>query len=100
MVAPVSMCWSMVPHNTSLSESGCEDGSGPKKTWSLSGYMFVLVVGHMLHGAGATPVFTLAVTYLDDNVKAKVTPLYLGQYTRTLVTLVAGLATTSMSYYF
>ena len=78
VVAPVAMCRSMVHLNTSSSESACDDGSGVKKTWSPSGYMFVLAVGHMLHGAGATPVYTLAVTYLDDNLKAKVTPLYLG----------------------
>jgi len=31
-----------------------------------------------MHGAGATPIYTLAVTYLDDSLKPKVTPLYLG----------------------
>jgi len=92
VLAPLSMCRSTtVPQVNSSSSSswsveseagGCEDviSPGVKKTWSLSGYMFVLVVAHMLHGAGATPIYTLAVTYLDDNLKAKVTPLYLGTY--------------------
>jgi len=85
VLAPLSMCRSSVvvaPVNSSSwsSAAGCDDGSALTKTWSLSGYMFVLVVAHMLHGAGATPVYTLAVTYLDDNLKAKVTPLYLGEF--------------------
>lgn len=45
----------------------------------LSRYMYVLVVAQMLHGAGATPLYTLAVTYLDENLKAKLTPVYLGR---------------------
>jgi len=64
--------------STWSSEVDCEGGA-LTKTSSLSGYMFVLVVAQMLHGAGATPIYTLAVTYLDDNLKAKVTPLYLGE---------------------
>lgn len=45
----------------------------------LSRYMYVLVAAQMLHGAGATPLYTLAVTYLDENLKAKLTPVYLGR---------------------
>jgi solute carrier organic anion transporter family, member 4A len=45
---------------------------------SLDRYMFILVLAQMLHGAGATPIYTLAVTYLDDSLKTKVAPLYLG----------------------
>jgi organic anion transporter 4A len=47
---------------------------------NLSGFMFVMVIAQMLHGIGATPVYTLAVTYLDDIVKAKDAPMYLGVY--------------------
>jgi len=44
----------------------------------MSHYMYVMVIAQMLHGAGATPIYTLAVTYLDENLKAKLTPMYLG----------------------
>lgn len=47
---------------------------------ALSHYMYLLVVAQMLHGAGATPLYTLAVTYLDENLKAKLTPVYLGRF--------------------
>ena len=29
---------------------------------------------------GASPLYTLGVAYLDENLKAKVSPQYLGQY--------------------
>lgn len=52
---------------------------------ALSHYMYVLVVAQMLHGAGATPLYTLAVTYLDENLKAKLTPVYLGIFYSTAI---------------
>jgi len=84
VLGPLAMCRSSVSTvtvNTSSSDTDCTDADSPTltKTSSLSGYMFVMVVAQMLHGAGATPIYTLAVTYLDDNLKPKVTPLYLGQ---------------------
>ena len=82
MLGPLALCRSSVSSaNTSSwsSEDGCDDAGTLTKTPSLSGYMFVMVVAQMLHGAGATPIYTLAVTYLDDSLKPKVTPLYLGE---------------------
>ena len=84
VLVPLAMCRSAVSpavRANSSSGSDCDDDEGQTltKTSSLSVYMFVMVVAQMLHGAGATPVYTLAVTYLDDNLKPKVTPLYLGQ---------------------
>jgi len=89
VLAPLAICRSSVAPvfadqslnvSSSLSKDvACDDGSRLTKKSGLSGYMFVLVVAQMLHGAGATPVYTLAVTYLDDNLKPKVTPLYLGE---------------------
>jgi len=84
VLGPLTMCRSSVSPavvNLSSSESGCDEGGGGTltKTSSLTASMFVMVVAQMLHGAGATPIYTLAVTYLDDILKPKVTPLYLGQ---------------------
>ena len=44
----------------------------------FSNYRHLFVLAHMLHGVGAAPIYTLAVTYLDENLKAKMTPLYVG----------------------
>ena len=38
--------------------------------------MFVL--GMVVAGAGCTPMYTLGIPYMDENVKAKVTPVYVG----------------------
>ncbi|CAH1775633.1 unnamed protein product [Owenia fusiformis] len=49
-------------------------------TESLSMYRLVFVLGQLFHGAGAAPLYTLGVTYLDENLKAKVAPVYIGLF--------------------
>ncbi|XP_054837574.1 solute carrier organic anion transporter family member 4A1 [Eublepharis macularius] len=44
---------------------------------SLSNYRFVFMLGQFLHGIGATPLYTLGVTYLDENVKSNHSPVYI-----------------------
>uniref|UniRef100_A0A670I4K9 Solute carrier organic anion transporter family member n=1 Tax=Podarcis muralis TaxID=64176 RepID=A0A670I4K9_PODMU len=44
---------------------------------SLSSYRFVFMLGQFLHGIGATPLYTLGVTYLDENVKSNYSPVYI-----------------------
>ncbi|XP_040315791.1 solute carrier organic anion transporter family member 4A1 isoform X1 [Herpailurus yagouaroundi] len=43
----------------------------------LSAYRLVFMLGQFLHGAGATPLYTLGVTYLDENVKSSHSPVYI-----------------------
>ncbi|XP_063315660.1 solute carrier organic anion transporter family member 4A1 [Pelobates fuscus] len=45
---------------------------------SLSHYRYVFMLGQFLHGIGATPLYTLGVTYLDENVKSSYSPVYIG----------------------
>ncbi|KAG9465483.1 hypothetical protein GDO78_018212 [Eleutherodactylus coqui] len=45
---------------------------------SLSNYRYVFMLGQFLHGIGATPLYTLGVTYLDENVKSSYSPVYIG----------------------
>ncbi|XP_013188543.2 solute carrier organic anion transporter family member 4A1 [Amyelois transitella] len=40
----------------------------------------IFVLAQLLHGAGATPLFTLGVTYIDENVSKKMSSVYLGVY--------------------
>lgn len=49
---------------------------------SLSNYRFVFMLGQFLHGIGATPLYTLGVTYLDENVKSNYSPVYIGKSCR------------------
>ncbi|VDO13513.1 unnamed protein product, partial [Brugia timori] len=41
-------------------------------------YVFLFCLGHFLHGIGATPLFTLGVSYIDENVGPTLSSLYLG----------------------
>ncbi|XP_019492785.1 PREDICTED: solute carrier organic anion transporter family member 4A1 isoform X3 [Hipposideros armiger] len=43
----------------------------------LSSYRLVFMLGQFLHGVGATPLYTLGVTYLDENVKSSYSPVYI-----------------------
>lgn len=55
--------------------SPCQDKEGG----GLSSYRFVFMLGQFLHGVGATPLYTLGVTYLDENVKSNYAPVYIGE---------------------
>lgn len=46
----------------------------------LSHYWLVFMLGQFLHGVGATPLYTLGVTYLDENVKSSYSPVYIGEW--------------------
>ena len=48
----------------------------------LNRYKYMFIVAQILHGVGATPLSTLAITYMDENLKAKMTPVYTGKTTR------------------
>ncbi|KAG0725993.1 Solute carrier organic anion transporter family member 4A1 [Chionoecetes opilio] len=44
----------------------------------LSSYRHVFVLGQFLHGVGASPLYTLGVTFLDESVPVKMSSVYLG----------------------
>ncbi|XP_064597041.1 solute carrier organic anion transporter family member 4A1-like [Liolophura sinensis] len=48
--------------------------------YSLSQYKYVFFLAQLLHGAGASPLYTLGVTYLDENLPTRVSPVYIGIY--------------------
>ncbi|KAK7091396.1 hypothetical protein V1264_009081 [Littorina saxatilis] len=45
---------------------------------SLSHYLYVFILGQMLHGVGGTTIYTVGVALIDDSVNPSSTPLYLG----------------------
>ena len=47
--------------------------------FGLSNYVYVFYLGQFVHGLGAAPLYTLGVTYLDDNLPVKSTSLYHGE---------------------
>ncbi|OCT62430.1 solute carrier organic anion transporter family member 4A1 [Xenopus laevis] len=67
--------------NFSSDAEGCHSNHTQQLTesfFSLSNYRFVFMLGQFLHGIGATPLYTLGVTYLDENVKSSNSPVYIG----------------------
>lgn len=53
----------------------CGDSKGSGHSW----YRYIFMLGQFLHGVGATPLYTLGVTYLDENVKSNYAPVYIGK---------------------
>ena len=51
-----------------------------KNETNLWKYKYMFILAQLFHGVGATPLYTLGVTYLDENLKTKVTPVYVGEY--------------------
>ncbi|KAG8513312.1 Solute carrier organic anion transporter family member 4A1 [Galemys pyrenaicus] len=49
-------------------------GQGP------AGYQPVFVLGQLLQGAGATPLYTLGVTYLDESVQPSRSPVFMAAF--------------------
>ncbi|XP_055958060.1 solute carrier organic anion transporter family member 4C1 [Patella vulgata] len=49
----------------------------PEETY-LSSYLYVFVLGQMLHGVGGTTIYTVGIALLDDSVSSSTTPLYIG----------------------
>ncbi|OUC48787.1 sodium-independent organic anion transporter [Trichinella nativa] len=43
-------------------------------------FFYILLLGQVMHGIGAAPLYTLGVAYLDENVSQKMSPVYLGIY--------------------
>ncbi|ESO83153.1 hypothetical protein LOTGIDRAFT_222876 [Lottia gigantea] len=45
---------------------------------SLSDFKYLFFLGQLLHGAGAAPLYTLGVTYLDENLPQRSSSFYVG----------------------
>ncbi|XP_041448356.1 solute carrier organic anion transporter family member 4A1 isoform X2 [Drosophila obscura] len=56
-------------------------GHGEREQYdSLTWTVWLFFGAQLLHGAGAAPLFTLGVTYIDENVSKKMSSVYLGIY--------------------
>lgn len=42
--------------------------------------VWIFFIGQILNGVGASPLFTLGVTYIDENVSKKMSSVYLGEW--------------------
>lgn len=55
-----------------------ENGGSENLSWNV----WFFFVAQLLHGAGASPLYTLGVTYIDENVSKKMSSVYLGKWKR------------------
>uniref|UniRef100_A0A8B9JRC5 Solute carrier organic anion transporter family, member 4A1 n=1 Tax=Astyanax mexicanus TaxID=7994 RepID=A0A8B9JRC5_ASTMX len=67
-----------IQEHTGLCSANHTAACGDSEGSGLSAYRFVFMLGQFLHGVGATPLYTLGVTYLDENVKSSYAPVYIG----------------------
>ncbi|XP_037569203.2 solute carrier organic anion transporter family member 4C1 [Dermacentor silvarum] len=47
---------------------------------SIRDFRFLLILGSMLQGAGVTPLHTLGMSFLDENLPVRLTSLFIGTY--------------------
>jgi len=68
-------------------QDGCNevDDTGKCGTSTLQQYKYIFIASWLLCGAGGTPLSSLAVPYLDENVKQNKSSLYTGIYYATEV---------------
>ncbi|XP_078666151.1 solute carrier organic anion transporter family member 4C1-like isoform X1 [Branchiostoma floridae x Branchiostoma belcheri] len=59
-------------NSTSQDCSSGTTGSG------LRNYLYVFILGQLLHGVGGTPLYTLGTTFLDENVEKANSGVYIG----------------------
>ncbi|ESO98163.1 hypothetical protein LOTGIDRAFT_239068 [Lottia gigantea] len=83
-------CVMSIPHfSTGLYEAGervimlCHEENNSTEVCRteethLSNYLYVFVLGQMLHGVGGTTIYTVGISLLDDSVSSSNTPLYIG----------------------
>lgn len=57
------------------SEDGClaEGGGGGRTT--LKPWFALLMIGQLIHGVGASPLYTLGNVYLDESVSQRASPV-------------------------
>ncbi|XP_077557941.1 solute carrier organic anion transporter family member 4A1-like [Haemaphysalis longicornis] len=71
----VDLCPYKVRHDYS---DGCGTATG-----DLRHYRFVFWAGHLIVGAGSSPMYTLALTYLDENLPTTLSTKYIATYQAT-----------------
>ncbi|XP_076801719.1 solute carrier organic anion transporter family member 4C1-like [Clavelina lepadiformis] len=45
---------------------------------NLHDYLYVFILGQLLHGVGATPLYTLGLSFIEDSVAKESAPVYIG----------------------
>ncbi|KAK3798827.1 hypothetical protein RRG08_007184 [Elysia crispata] len=76
--AKETVCMRPDPDDPSGNFSSITDPCASSLPSTLSNYKYFFFLGQMLHGAGATALYTLGVVYLDENVSPRSSSFYNG----------------------
>ena len=60
------------------SDFGGKSDCNEETTGGNTLYYALFILGMVVAGAGCTPMVALGIPYMDDNVSAKVSPMYVG----------------------
>ncbi|MFH4976664.1 hypothetical protein AB6A40_003373 [Gnathostoma spinigerum] len=67
-------------HISGASAEALKSCPSPENQPGTFRYVFLFCLAHFLHGIGATPLFTIGVSYIDENVGPALSSLYLGVF--------------------
>ncbi|PAV55622.1 hypothetical protein WR25_09946 [Diploscapter pachys] len=73
----ISISNSSLPNASPLIRRDCNEEQISQQPGSFR-YMFLFCLAHFLHGIGATPLFTIGVSYIDENVGPALSSLFVG----------------------
>ncbi|XP_021348125.1 solute carrier organic anion transporter family member 4A1-like [Mizuhopecten yessoensis] len=65
-----------IKESSEKSSNACQEGISDN--FAYNGYYACFLIGQALLGIGAVPMYTIGLTYIDDNCKPKLTSFYLG----------------------
>ncbi|CAH1775346.1 unnamed protein product [Owenia fusiformis] len=60
---------------SNATDNGCGD---IEESLALQNYLYVFMLGQFLHGIGGTTLYSIGIVFIDENVKTKVSALYIG----------------------
>ena len=74
--ATENMC--MIGDNST--STTCQTTSQEDQSTKYNGYYALLMIGNILLGIGAAPMFTIGLSYIDENCKPKMSSFYISKY--------------------
>ena len=80
IIGTCSLSTNSTSSSSSSSSQVCpiSDSSGQQQVFALRTYKYVFVLAQLIMGVGGAPLYTLGVTFIDDNVSRKMQPVYSG----------------------
>ena len=75
-ICTYSFTFTFIPLPLSGNETVCDASASPSP---LSNYLYVFILGQLLHGIGGTILYSLGIIFIDEHVKNDDSPFYQGE---------------------